>query len=209
MTEVWACGPEGQADLLVMLALADWCNDAGECWPSMASVAQKARVEERSARRIVRRLEDDGWLEIAVGGGRHGCNKYTLKLGPKVPRTKSPPDLDAHKPGLSVQETRTRRSPEPSITIKEPSKSIAREKLVLILSEVASERAANDFIDHRKAKRAPMTERAARMIADDLRNHPDPDKVIDASIKNGWTGVFPDKVQAPSARLFDLSKFKG
>lgn len=72
-----------------------------------------------------------------------------------------------------------------------------------ILCEVLSESVADDFIDHRKAKRAKLTARAAKMIADDLRLHPSPDDVVKLSIKNGWTGVFPANVKG---RLFDLTK---
>lgn len=123
MAAVWESGPEAQGDLLVMLALADWCNDQGECWPSMAGIAEKARLsDQRSARRIVRRLEASGWIEIDAGGGRHGCNKYVLKLGPKAPRTESPPrTVEPSPPGLSLPETRTVEPPEPSLPVKEPS----------------------------------------------------------------------------------------
>src|SRR5260370_40677127 len=45
-----------QAELLVLLALADHARDDGLCWPSMRSIAGKARIEKRSAQRIIRRL---------------------------------------------------------------------------------------------------------------------------------------------------------
>jgi hypothetical protein len=78
MSWVWDCGPEKGSDLLVLLALADFANDEGECWPSMASIARKARMTERGAQKIARRLKEDGFLEITTGGGRHGCNRYRI-----------------------------------------------------------------------------------------------------------------------------------
>ena len=38
------------AELLVLLALADHARDDGVCWPSIRTIAAKARVEERSRR---------------------------------------------------------------------------------------------------------------------------------------------------------------
>jgi len=57
MSQVWEDTRIGsQAELLVLLALADHARDDGLCWPSMRSIAGKARIEERSAQRIIRRL---------------------------------------------------------------------------------------------------------------------------------------------------------
>jgi hypothetical protein len=63
--------------LLVLLALADHCNDEGVCWPSMARIAQRARCSERQAKRVVAKLcelkasNGEYVLQIiAQGGGR-------------------------------------------------------------------------------------------------------------------------------------------
>ena len=66
MARVWDNGPCNGAERLVLLALADFCDDAGRCWPAMATIATKACVTERGARNIVRRLEADGWLKTQV-----------------------------------------------------------------------------------------------------------------------------------------------
>lgn len=127
MSWVWDHGPEDQAELLVLLALADFCNDAGECWPSMSAIARKARVWERSARRIVRRLEAQGFLEIRVGGGRCTSSRYRILMRENPDRQSGidnpgsgNPDPGSQKPGPTGPETRTRRSPEPSGTVSEP-----------------------------------------------------------------------------------------
>lgn len=78
MAKVWDNGPEDRAELLVLLALADFANDEGRCWPSMSGIAQKARITERGAQKIVRRLEETGWLKIATGGGRGCKNSYLI-----------------------------------------------------------------------------------------------------------------------------------
>src|SRR5882724_7730254 len=70
MSQVWEDTRIGShAELLVLLALADHARDDGLCWPSMRSIAGKARIEERSAQRIVRRLIEKGFVELVSRGG--------------------------------------------------------------------------------------------------------------------------------------------
>lgn len=47
----------------VLLALADHARDDGTCWPGFALVAQKAYVSEKTVQRIIRKLEEGGYLE--------------------------------------------------------------------------------------------------------------------------------------------------
>ena len=86
MSQVWEdTRVESQSELLVLLALADHARDDGLCWPSMRSIAVKARIEERSAQRIVRRLIEKGLIElVSQGGCIDGCNtpnRYRVVLG--------------------------------------------------------------------------------------------------------------------------------
>lgn len=64
-----------ESETLVLIALADFASDdTRECWPSMKTVARRARCDRRSARRIIRRLESYGLLESAKGGHQYGAN---------------------------------------------------------------------------------------------------------------------------------------
>lgn len=54
-----------------------------------------------------------------------------------------------------------------------------------------------DFVAHRKGK-SKLTAVACELIAAKLTGHPDPDAVLNQSIENGWTGIFPEKVHAAS-----------
>lgn len=80
MSLVWERAPYTAGSLIVLLALADWANDEGVAWPSMERLAQKARIDRRSAQRIVRQLEKDGVLEVEHGGGRAKQHKYVLRM---------------------------------------------------------------------------------------------------------------------------------
>lgn len=84
MSLVWDEFPRGGSDKLVMLAMADWCNDqGGSLHPSHAAVAKKCCMSRVQAQRIIRLLEGEGWL-LVVGnqyGGAPGMTKqYRLNI---------------------------------------------------------------------------------------------------------------------------------
>ena len=79
MAIVWESANVEGATLLVLLALADYANDTGVCWPSRDALAQKSRVSSRHVKRILRDLEDRGLIETDVNGGPRGVNVYTVK----------------------------------------------------------------------------------------------------------------------------------
>jgi hypothetical protein len=114
MTWVWEESPTKGTELLTLLAIADNAADDGSnAWPSLATLARKTRLEERSVRRIIRRLEKGGHLVIEVAAGPHGTNRYTVVMtpdrlsgGPNAPRTDCPPDNPTLPPD-------TARSPHP------------------------------------------------------------------------------------------------
>ena len=78
MTLVWDVFPASGSELLAMLALADWCDDqGGSLYPSMRAVAQKIRVSEKQARRIVQGFVTGGYLSVVGNhaGGAPGSTK--------------------------------------------------------------------------------------------------------------------------------------
>jgi hypothetical protein len=53
------------SDLLVLLAIADYAhNDGRNAWPSVKTLAQRARCSERNIRRILQRLEQMGEITL-------------------------------------------------------------------------------------------------------------------------------------------------
>ena len=133
MSWVWENGPEDPVERLVLLALADFSNDAGECWPSMIGIGAKAGLTDRGARKVVRRLEAAGWLQTSVGGGRGGKSVYRILTARNpeqetrndIPGIENPERGDA-KPGTSVHKTRNSGSAEPSVTINKPKTRATR-----------------------------------------------------------------------------------
>lgn len=81
---VWEAFPASGSELLAMLALADWGNDAGDSiYPSIRAVADKVRVSESQARRILRKFEKDGFIAVVGNhaGGKPGATRqYILNV---------------------------------------------------------------------------------------------------------------------------------
>lgn len=84
MSQVWKNGPESPVDRLMMLAIADNANDEGLAWPSRRTLAVKCCIDERSVKRVIRRLEEQEWISTTRGGGhRDGFgipNRYQINM---------------------------------------------------------------------------------------------------------------------------------
>lgn len=58
------------AELLVLLAMADWADEDGVCYPSYAGVAKRARLSERQVIRVIAKFVASGELDKQVGAHR-------------------------------------------------------------------------------------------------------------------------------------------
>ena len=76
MTKVWKSAPYKGQTLLALLALADWADDEGYCFPGIRQIAKKSRQSERNAQRCIHRMVRDGLLIVhEAGGGRREGGK--------------------------------------------------------------------------------------------------------------------------------------
>lgn len=83
LAKVWDGYPDGGSELLALLALADWSDDEGRCWPSIAAIAKKTRLERRQAQRVIHRLIDDGYVVVTgneTGGAPGSTRQYRIIL---------------------------------------------------------------------------------------------------------------------------------
>ncbi len=71
MTRAWQYSRNGGSALLLLMALADWADDWGYCWPSHAAMARKIRSGERNVYYLLRRLEESGEIRV-INRGRGG-----------------------------------------------------------------------------------------------------------------------------------------
>ncbi len=65
---------------LILWALADYADDKGECWPSIASLVVATCLNERAVRRTLRVLETSGLITTSPGNGRTKTSIYTLRM---------------------------------------------------------------------------------------------------------------------------------
>ncbi len=81
MTRVWEYSQAKHSELLIMLALADWSDDAGASYPSIPKLARKARLTGRQTRRALNELETIGEIHRnRSNGGRDRPNHYLIIL---------------------------------------------------------------------------------------------------------------------------------
>jgi hypothetical protein len=84
MTKVWESSQQCGTSLLVLLALADWADDWGYCYPGHEAIARKARTTERNAYLIIRKLEEAGEIRIlrrGTGGKSRVTSLYQVIVG--------------------------------------------------------------------------------------------------------------------------------
>lgn len=80
MTAVWELSPYRGERLLIHLALADYANDEGVCWPGQKTLARKARCSQNFVGLALKQMVKDGWLEQKVASnGRGNQARYRLK----------------------------------------------------------------------------------------------------------------------------------
>ncbi len=85
MSRVFELSKAEGTDRLVMLALADFCDDQGVCFPGIARIAKKCLVSTRTVQRSLSRLCELGELWCESGAGievkGHGfTNRYKVRL---------------------------------------------------------------------------------------------------------------------------------
>lgn len=85
MNWVFQNSPATLGKRLVLLALADHADDEGfDAYPSVATIAQKARMSERAVQYALRQLEDDAAI-FCLGTSKHGTRNYAINMQPVRP----------------------------------------------------------------------------------------------------------------------------
>jgi Helix-turn-helix domain len=61
---VWDYADAEGNELLILLALADYANDEGVCWPGMKAVSKRCRCSTRTVQRSIENAVDQGVLTV-------------------------------------------------------------------------------------------------------------------------------------------------
>ncbi|TCT93310.1 helix-turn-helix domain-containing protein [Pseudomonas sp. LP_4_YM] len=195
---------------LVLIKLADNANDMGECWPSYQHIADQCEIGRSTVKVHVRELEKSGLLrrEFRRKGELNQSNVFHLALeGGAVPALcggagDNPPRAGHNPGGGAGAAPRTSHSFEPvtepveQTVASAPSAKKKARKFDPMTCKPAnvSEQIWADWCQHRKEIRKPLTATTCAKQAKTLAGHHSPDAVINQSISNGWTGLFPEKV---------------
>jgi DNA-binding PadR family transcriptional regulator len=104
MQEVWENAGTVKGDaLVVLLALAHFCNDDYECCESASTLASRARVTEESIRKVTKRLEEQGFIKTLIRGQGQG-NYSRYRVMPNGKNLSSHESKPQHKSGFEEQE---------------------------------------------------------------------------------------------------------
>jgi DNA-binding transcriptional ArsR family regulator len=195
---------------LVLIKLADNASDQGECWPSYQHIADQCEIDRSTVRKHIKQLEMQGLVRIENREGPKGnsSNLYRITLCRPVGPNSTPvgPESTGVGPqptgGVGPESTRTSHSFEPVTEPVEqtvaaaPSAKKKAPKFDPMTCKPAnvSEQTWADWCQHRKEIRKPLTATTCAKQAKTLAGHHAPDAVINQSISNGWTGLFPEKV---------------
>jgi DNA-binding transcriptional ArsR family regulator len=178
---------------IVLYWIADHHNETtGDCFPSIARLAQLADMSRRSVENQIAKLEAAGLVDRVKRHRETGgktSNGYILRLTETdAQNLRMGSAKSAHGDAQNLRMNNlVNNNP-----VKEQSSTTPSD----LLCEVVRHETATDFAAHRKAMKKPLTPEAARRIVSRLRTHPDPDAVLDLSIENGWQGIFPEKIGA-------------
>lgn len=82
---VWdGCAAAGMkiTSVAIMARLADFSNDEGVCWPSVATIARQIGAGPSTVRTALGKLEQDGWINRTARrkGNRNGSNLYQINV---------------------------------------------------------------------------------------------------------------------------------
>ena len=141
---------------LVLIKLADNANDDGICFPSYQYIADVCEISKASARTHIDALIEMGFISKKARKNKDGSssNLYILHLGKGMPADSTGMPADSTG-GMPADSTITYHSINQSSNLKKTKQKSA----VVLLAEFGiGGQLADDFIAHRKSKKATITE---------------------------------------------------
>ena len=201
LSKVWDGFPRGGTELLALLALADWSDDEGRCFPSVKSIANKIRLKERQAQRAVNRLINDGFVKVIsnrFGGAPGSTRKYQIIMSKLTGVAEDTPKLGT---GVIQDVNGCHNTSETGVvvdtlTVIEPSLTIKGFELPDWVPVVEW----NEFVNHRIKLKKSLTPYSMNLAIKQLKKIVDeghkPDDVINEAILRGWQSFFAPKGNA-------------
>lgn len=128
MQSVWQHSKQSGGALVLLLAIADNAHDDGDgAYPSLDTLAQKARMTPRNVLILLKKLEADGEIRVEHGAGPRGTNLYRLLLPDLATPEKISPRKDFTPEKISMEIPGHGISPKPLGTKKLTTQRLKRE----------------------------------------------------------------------------------
>ena len=208
MVKAMQCKVGNATRKLVLLKLADNANDNGVCFPSYQHIADQCEITRRSAISHIEALIETGFVEKKTRKTPEGntSNLYILHLDQGGENSAPPSENFAPEVVNNLHHSSENISPTPSENISPRTshsinQSINHKKttqkkpteLELLAEFGITGQLAEDFITHRKAKKAPITKTALERLQKqaDLAGLPLAE-VAEIMIERGWRGFKAD-----------------
>jgi len=185
MTAVWDREDLSSTQKLVLLALADWANDEGLCWPSINRLATKASLTSRAVQKTIRSLEKVGFIrreEVLGKGNRYWVSTPLNDVHPCT--TFTTPLNDVH------------HTPEPSSSNTSMIQQLTTNDIKGIPDWMPID-CWQGWVEMRKQRKRPLTDRAKTRAINKLEalhaaGH-DIGELLDRSTINGWLDIYEPK----------------
>lgn len=204
LSKVWDGYPGGGTELLALLALADWSDDEGRCFPSIKSIAKKVRLKERQVQRTVNKLISSGFVIILsnkFGGAPGSSRRYQIVFSSL---TGVADDTPKSKTGVMQDADGCHISPytgvvDDTLTVIEPSLTTKGFELPDWVPVIEW----NAFVDHRKKLKKALTPYSMNLAINQLKKIVDeghqPEDVINEAILRGWQSFYAPKGNASNS----------
>ena len=131
---VWKHSESAGSDRLVLLALADFCNEKAECYASYGTLVKKTRLGEKTVYRSLKSLQDMGEIEQLKQGGFANGGKVSsewrlarcqIDVDVKLTSTRCQIDIPTiHNNTNTIGTTPTAPSQPPQLTVVKQSNSL-------------------------------------------------------------------------------------
>ena len=208
MSHCWPMVGMSPAQKAVLISLADQANDDGYCWPSVGTIAKRTCLSERAVQGAIKWLKSAGLLSSDERRGTSSVYRIT-PAAYAPPQEMRPADAaprgagNAPPPPQELHPTPADAAPKPSmnrqLNRKEP-KDTRADATGFVLPDWIPADAWAAFMETRKEKKAKSTPYALGLIVKSLKTFQaaghDPVEILNASIKAGWSDVYPPKVPA-------------
>lgn len=192
MSAVWDM-PFSPVEKLILLALADWANDDGVAWPSIAQLARKTGCGERTVQRTLREAEKTGLLVRHENPGK-GCSYRINPRHAGTPAAEAPVPQDAQTPATLAPNTLLHISSQKTSS---SSKRARAPKSTFCLPDSIPAKEWAEYEEMRRVIRKPMTDAVRQKAVDRLAvlaaDGWPPGVVLNHSILNSYQGLFPPK----------------